>query len=82
MKEIDRRSLLRASLCGAVAAAVGSSLVLSDAEAAPLSVNNLANQTKRIVEDAQVVVVGPRRRHRRWHCWWRRGRRICGWRYW
>lgn len=23
-----------------------------------------------------------RRRRRRWHCWWHRGRRVCGWRYW
>jgi hypothetical protein len=23
-----------------------------------------------------------RRRARRWVCWWSRGRRVCGWRYW
>jgi hypothetical protein len=23
-----------------------------------------------------------RRRHRRWVCWWHRGRRVCGWRWW
>jgi hypothetical protein len=35
-----------------------------------------------LVQRAQVVVVGPRRRrrHRRWVCWWHRGRRVCGWR--
>jgi hypothetical protein len=22
----------------------------------------------------------PRHRHRRWVCWWHRGRRVCGWR--
>jgi hypothetical protein len=32
--------------------------------------------------DAVVVVAGPhRRRHRRWRCWWHRGRRVCGWRW-
>jgi hypothetical protein len=33
---------------------------------------------------------GPRRRgrgwgfgpNRRWHCWWHKGRRVCGWRRW
>jgi hypothetical protein len=23
----------------------------------------------------------PRRRRRRWVCWWHRGRRVCGWRW-
>lgn len=32
--------------------------------------------------EAQVVVVAPRhRRRRRWVCWWSRGRRVCGWRW-
>jgi hypothetical protein len=42
-----------------------------------------------MVEKAQVVVGNPRRplprrprhrHHRRWRCWWHRGRRVCGWR--
>lgn len=38
-----------------------------------------------LVEEAQVVVVHPRRRRRsrrrRRVCWWRRGRRVCEWRW-
>jgi hypothetical protein len=34
-----------------------------------------------LAEKAQVVIVPRRRRCRRWVCWWRRGRRVCGWRY-
>jgi hypothetical protein len=42
-----------------------------------------------LVREARVVVADPRhhrhhRRHRhrrRWVCWWRRGRRVCGWRW-
>ena len=35
------------------------------------------DNSKSFVEKAQVVVV---RRHRRWSCWWFRGRRVTGWR--
>jgi len=36
-----------------------------------------------LIQEARVTVyVGPRRHHRRWHCWWHRGRRVCGWRRW
>lgn len=71
METIDRRSLIGGLLCGALAA--GFALTPAATE-------------------AQVVVVGPRHRnnwhhshnrrrsHRRWVCWWHRGRRICGWR--
>lgn len=93
MATIDRRTLLRDILPGAVVTAagmtaigsVGLSLVPSSAaQAAPLTMDKInALRTGEPAEKAQVVVVGPRRRRRRrWVCWWRRGRRVCGWRYW
>jgi hypothetical protein len=87
MAAIDRRTLLRTLLPGAVAAAgvatIGFSMMPSPAEAIPLTIDKInALKDKKVAEDAQVVIVGPRRRRRRWVCWWRRGRRVCGWRYW
>ena len=97
MAAIDRRALLRDFLPGAVVtvagvtaiATVGLSLVPSNpAQAMPLTIDKInALRGGDLAEKAQVVIVGPghrrrRRRHRRWVCWWRRGRRVCGWRYW
>jgi hypothetical protein len=86
MAAIDRRTLLGTLLPGAVAAAgvatVGLAMMPSPAEAIPLTIDKInALKDAKVAEDAQVVIVGPRRR-RRWVCWWRRGRRVCGWRYW
>lgn len=89
MPAIDRRFLLKQILPGAIAAAgvasVGLSFVPRPAEAIPVA-SDKTNLLKipEPAEKAQVVVVGPRRRRRgrRWVCWWRRGRRVCGWRYW
>jgi hypothetical protein len=40
-----------------------------------------AGKPEGLLEEAGVVVLRPRRRrHRRWRCWWHRGRRVCGWR--
>ena len=87
MAAIDRRTLLRTLLPGAVAAAgvatLGLSMMPSPADAIPLTIDKInALKDEKVAEDAQVVIVGPRRRRRRWVCWWRRGRRVCGWRYW
>lgn len=92
MAAIDRRSLLRDILPGAIVTAAGVTAIAgiglslapqNVAEAAPLSMDKInAVRAGSPVEKAQVVVVGPRRRRRRWVCWWRRGRRVCGWRYW
>ena len=89
MAGIDRRTLLRDILPGAVVTAVGVTAMASiglslvppnTAEA--LLVDKLnALKTTDLVEKAQVVVVGPRRRRRRRVCWWSRGRRVCGWRW-
>ena len=43
-----------------------------------------AAKPQALVEEARVTVhVHPRRRHRgrHWRCWWKRGRRVCGWRW-
>jgi hypothetical protein len=89
MAGIDRRTLLRNILPGAVVTAVGVTAIATvglslvppnAAQALPVDKLN-ALKTTDLVEKAQVVVVGPRRRRRRWTCWWYRGRRRCGWRW-
>jgi hypothetical protein len=83
MEAIDRRRMLRNILCGAVAGGVGLELLSKAVEAAPLMVDKgLTDNAERLVEDAQVVIVGPgRRRRRRRVCWWHRGRQVCDWRW-
>jgi hypothetical protein len=88
MTAIDRRTLLRTILPGALAtvgiATIGLTLAPKAAEAVPLAVDKLgAAKTLDPVEKAQVVVVdkkhrGPRRRRRDFHR--RRRRRDCFWR--
>ena len=88
MTAIDRRTLLKDLLPGALATAgivsAGLALMPKVAEAVPLAVEKTgAAKTVDPVEKAQVVVVHPRRRrrrHRRQVCSWRRGRRVCVWR--
>ena len=94
MAAIDRRTLLRDILPGAVVLAagvttVGFAVMPKVVEAMPLAIDKTnALKGHDLAEKAQVVVVGPRRRGwrggrrgRRWVCWWRRGRRVCGWRW-
>ena len=82
MNEIDRRRIVRGILFGAAAA--GLALAAGAATAMPLD-DRLPGALDDWIDEAQVVVVnpGPRRRVRRrvWRCWWRRGRRVCGWRW-
>jgi hypothetical protein len=94
MTEIDRRTVLKTVLGGGViAAAAGVAVTPKVAEAIPFvaaKANPLTNDeigpvepeelAEDLVEKAQVVVVGPRRRRRGRHCFWRRGRRVCVWR--
>jgi hypothetical protein len=92
MDAIDRRSALRGILCVAVAAGCSTTLLPAPAEAMPLAPQkNLAPQTDNLTHKTQLGVGPPprplpvrhrRRRRRRWQCWWRRGRRVCGYRYW
>jgi hypothetical protein len=82
MKVIDRRTVLTAVLCGAAVTTLGLAVAPSAAEAIPLAMGEAgAAKTGSLVEKAVVVVVHPRRRGRRWRCWWHRGRRVCGWRW-
>jgi hypothetical protein len=86
MNDMDRRTIVRGILGGAAVAALGLTLMPKAVEALPLAMNKNAfapaiglGRTDSLIEKAQVVVRRPRRR--RWVCWWRRGRRVCGWRW-
>lgn len=82
MKALDRRSLLTVILGAAAVATLGSGLDPKQVEAAPFPVGGgHPKTTDGLVEKAHVVIVGPRRRRRRWVCWRHRGRRVCGWRW-
>jgi hypothetical protein len=81
MKTIDRRRFARAILSGAAVAGFGLGPVA--AAAMPLD-NCVPDPLNGWIEKTQVwVAPPPRRRPRRrvWRCWWRRGRRVCGWRW-
>ena len=81
MATMDRRKFLVAALYGAGA---GVALTSGATKAEPLdagTVRRLADELQTDVQRAQVVIVNPRPRRRRWVCWWNRGRRVCGWRW-
>jgi hypothetical protein len=82
MKEIDRRDLTRGILFGAAVAAAGLAGPSETASAMPLD-DRIPGSLDDWIEKTQVWVgPGPRRgwrRRRVWRCWWRRGRRVCGW---
>ena len=88
MAAMSRRAVLTNTLPGAVVAiagvaTIGWAVAPQVAGAIPSGIVNGSHVgIDDLVQKAQVVVVGPRRRrrHRRWVCWWHRGRRICGWR--
>jgi hypothetical protein len=96
MEAIDRRSALRGMLCVVVAAGCSTSLLPTDAKAVPLAQSKdaaAAAPAHNLKQPAQAVTSRPpsrpvpdrhrrrRRRRRRWVCYWRRGRRVCGWRW-
>jgi hypothetical protein len=86
MPALDRRTLIKNMLPGAVATAAGVtalSYVLNPTVAEALSIPQKkidAGTGVDFVQKTQVVVV--RRPRRRRVCWWHRGRRICRWRTW
>jgi hypothetical protein len=86
MPALDRRTLIKNMLPGAVVTAAGVtawSYVLNPTVAEALSIPQKkidAETGVDFVQKAQVVVV--RRPRRRRVCWWHRGRRICRWRTW
>ena len=81
MTGIDRRNIL--GLIFGVASLAACGLARTSKARAFAAVDSfIPAETEALAEKAQVVVVGPRRRRgRRWRCWWRRGRRVCGWRW-
>ena len=89
MDAMDRRIVLRGILSVTVAAGCSATLMPGAAEAMPLALEkDPAKKMHDVTHRAQVVVVRPpgrppprRRRRRRWTCWWRRGRRICGYKW-
>jgi len=86
MRDMNRRAALGLFAGGAAVAMTGAAALLTseEVEALPLPAGPApALETESLLQEAQVVIVGPRRRRRRrWNCWWRRGRRVCGWTYW
>ncbi|HEU0158593.1 MAG TPA: hypothetical protein VFR00_04740 [Hyphomicrobiaceae bacterium] len=78
MPELDRRTLLAAMLAGIAVVGSASTSVAATTIAAPPP--GLIPRTGLQPLHKVQVVVGPRRR-RRWRCWWRRHRRVCGWRW-
>jgi hypothetical protein len=80
MSELDRRTLLAAMLGGIAVVGSTASSVAATTIAVPTP-GLIPRSGLQPLHKAQVVVVGPRRRRRRWRCWWRRGRRVCGWRW-
>jgi hypothetical protein len=85
MTAVNRSSALKGIMCVAIAASMGFVVMPKVVRATPLA-SSLASAVKPdgLVEKARVTIhVHPRRhyRHRRHHhCWWRGGRRVCGWR--
>ena len=82
MTAIHRREMLRVILGGAVVATATAGLALMPvpAKSAPLMMSkSCPATTENPVEEAVVVVRRRRRRVR--VCWWRRGRRVCRWRW-
>jgi hypothetical protein len=89
---IDRRGLLTLMIGAAAAATIGSGLDLQVAQAAPMPLG--AGRSEDSYDASQQAQFGPPpryrrgrrgwgfRRGRRWRCWWHRGRRVCGWRWW
>lgn len=85
---ISRRTMLADILPGAAVTVAGVTMIgwfiaPGTADAIQIGVPKInKTETDELVQRAQAVVVGPRRRRRgrRWICWWHRGRRVCGWR--
>jgi hypothetical protein len=83
MKPIDRRALTRGLLCGGAVAVAGFAASRGTASAMPLDDRIPGALEERIEKTQAWVGPPPRRRPRRRvsRCWWRRGRRVCGWRW-
>ena len=70
MNAIDRRTALRGILYGAMAATAGLAIIPDVAESAPIARDGVRNvNAEGLVQEAQVVVVDPRRRRGRRRRW-------------
>lgn len=93
MDLINRRTILRSAIGGAAVVGLAAVAWPLEGEAAPIALGkDFVPKASDRVEKAPDEVVkvqwhGPpphrgwRRRRRRWVCWWRRGRRVCAWRW-
>ncbi|RXT54087.1 twin-arginine translocation signal domain-containing protein [Bradyrhizobium betae] len=87
MNATSRRDFLGLAQNAVAAAAMGAIAVhfVEGAEAMPVAPDpRNAGKRSDLVTEAQWGPgwgPPPRRRRRRWVCWWRRGRRVCGWRW-
>jgi hypothetical protein len=85
MTASSRRDFLGLAKNAAVAVAVGGIVVRSigSVDAMPVATDPRgAGKRSDLVTEAQWGPPPRRRpRHRRWVCWWHRGRRVCGWRW-
>ncbi|MCK1476797.1 hypothetical protein ABIB06_000618 [Bradyrhizobium sp. LB8.2] len=87
MNAPTRRDFLGLAQNAVAAGAVGAIALrfIGTAEAMPVASNpGPADKRPDFVTEAQWGPgwgPPPRRRRRRWVCWWHRGRRVCGWRW-
>jgi hypothetical protein len=87
MNAPSRRDVIGLARNAVAAAAVGAIAVriIEDAEAMPVAADPRgAGKRPDLLTEAQWGPgwgPPPRRRRRRWVCWWHRGRRVCGWRW-
>lgn len=83
MSVLDRRSMLGIMIGGGVAATFAVTMAPSPAESMnlPLGAGRApAAENTATAENIEKAVVVVRRPARRRVCWWRGGRRVCGWR--
>ena len=93
MAVMNRRELIQKMLAGAAVVAVAATVMPDGAVASQLAAGRAlpSNATDEFVQNVwRGHWRGPwrghyrrrwRRRRRRWACWWRRGRRVCAWRW-
>lgn len=88
MNAVDRRTMLKAALGGVAVVGLTMATLPRISEAAPVALGkDIARKTEDLIEKVQMGPPPPpppgwrRRRRRRWVCWWRRGRRVCAWRW-
>jgi len=80
MLVVEKGMMLKNIRNSIVAAALGLGMMAGVAEATPIAPGSmLLEAIQSPIEEARVVVVHHRHRHRQ-VCWWSHGRRVCRWR--